>query len=96
MLPWSYKQVRTHFHGLVFKGLLTAKREKNNGPWLYELPETFVPGDSPFSKLPKPGEVRRLPDEARTGTSAPTVELPRLPTVCPPLRVIRADEQQET
>lgn len=50
--PWSAKQVRTHFETLQRRGLVTASREHNNGPWRYELPEALTESGSPFAGLP--------------------------------------------
>lgn len=50
--PWSTKQVRTHFESLQNRNLVTASRERNNGAWLYELPEALVTSGSPFAELP--------------------------------------------
>jgi hypothetical protein len=50
--PWSVKQVRTNFDTLQRRGLVTAVREHNNGPWQYELPEALTTNGSPFGGLP--------------------------------------------
>ena len=49
---WSVKQVRTHFDRLLQRGLVTAERERANGPLLYRTPEELENAGSPFSRLP--------------------------------------------
>jgi hypothetical protein len=49
---WSLKQVRTHFDRLHQRGLVTAERERANGPLHYEIPEEFENMGSPYSQLP--------------------------------------------
>jgi len=55
---WSIKQVRTHFEGLQKAGLISAERERNNGPWLYALPEEITHHINPFQNLPTVAELR--------------------------------------
>jgi hypothetical protein len=49
---WSVKQVRTHFDRLHQRGLVTAERERANGPLHYEIPEELENVRSPYSQLP--------------------------------------------
>jgi hypothetical protein len=49
---WSYKQVRRHFDDLKRRGMITADREHDNGPWQYLLPEELSASTSPFQHLP--------------------------------------------
>ena len=52
LMPWSPKQVRTHFDYLMKRGLVTVRREQANGPILYEIPEELTNVQSPFTALP--------------------------------------------
>lgn len=52
LTPWSLKQVRTHFDRLHQRGLVTAERERANGPLRYKLPEELENVGSPYAKLP--------------------------------------------
>jgi hypothetical protein len=54
LLPWTEKQVRTHFHRLHADGVITASRAAANQPWRYRLPEAFARSRSPFRLLPRP------------------------------------------
>lgn len=49
---WSPKQVRTHFDRLQQRGLVTAERERANGPLRYQMPEELESVGSPYSQLP--------------------------------------------
>jgi hypothetical protein len=49
---WSLKQVRTHFDRLLQRGMVTADRERANGPLLYRMPEELENAASPYSQLP--------------------------------------------
>jgi hypothetical protein len=61
---WSVKQVRTHFDRLQQRGLVTATRERANGPLRYEMPEEFENVASPYSMLPTARSLAR--DHATT------------------------------
>jgi hypothetical protein len=52
LLPWSVKQVRTHFDRLHKAGLVSASRASRNGPWQYDLPESLSTSSSAFHRLP--------------------------------------------
>jgi hypothetical protein len=56
---WSPKQVRTHFDYLLKWGLVTARRERANGPIQYEIPEELADVRSPFSALPSVRSLTR-------------------------------------
>ena len=49
---WSVKQVRTHFDRLQKRELVTAERERANGPLHYQFPEELENVGSPYSQLP--------------------------------------------
>lgn len=49
---WSVKQVRTHFDRLQQRGLVTADRERANGPLRYQMPEELENVGSPYPQLP--------------------------------------------
>ena len=51
--PWSSKQVRTHFEQLCRAGMITAERERGNGPWRYRLPENLTVRSNVFGGLPR-------------------------------------------
>ena len=55
---WSIKQVRTHFERLQKAGLVVAERKRNNGPWLYALPEEITHLANPFQNIPTVAELR--------------------------------------
>ena len=54
---WSYKQVRRHFDELKRRGMITADREHDNGPWQYALPEELSTWTSGFRNLPPAEEL---------------------------------------
>jgi len=54
---WSYKQVRRHFDDLKRRGMITADRDHNNGPWQYTLPEEISAPTSAFQHLPPVEEL---------------------------------------
>lgn len=54
---WSYKQVRTHFEVLRRRDMITAERERANGPWRYLLPEELSTWTSAFRHLPPVEEL---------------------------------------
>jgi hypothetical protein len=54
---WSVKQVRTHFDRLQKRGLVTAERERANGPLRYQFPEELENVGSPYSQLPTVGTL---------------------------------------
>jgi hypothetical protein len=49
---WSSKQVRMHFEQLRRAGMITAERERGNGPWRYLLPEDLTARSNAFRGLP--------------------------------------------
>ena len=49
---WSVKQVRTHFDRLQQRGLVTAERDRANGPLYYQIPEELANVGSPYLQLP--------------------------------------------
>jgi hypothetical protein len=54
---WSYKQVRRHFDDLKRRGMITAARDHDNGPWQYTLPEELSASTSAFQHLPRVEEL---------------------------------------
>jgi hypothetical protein len=74
LLPWTAKQVRTHFGRLHSEGLITGTRAGDNQPWVYQLPEALETADSPFRSLPKPDEI-----EDRAAPAGPSVGANRNP-----------------
>ena len=54
---WSYKQVRRHLDDLKRRGMITANRDHNNGPWQYTLPEEISAPTSAFQHLPPVEEL---------------------------------------
>lgn len=79
LLPWTEKQVRTHFHRLYDQEkLITATPPSGRIPWVYRLPESLGNPNSSFGKLPAPAELERRIRENRVGGGEG-----REPVVCP-------------
>ncbi|MBC8356538.1 MAG: hypothetical protein H8E66_31545 [Planctomycetes bacterium] len=72
LIPWTEKQVRTHFHRLHTDGLIEARRASGNKAWQYVLPEAMSSGQSPFQALPSPNSFKQ-PQDANDNHRPPVV-----------------------
>ncbi len=95
LIPWSEKQVRDHFHRLYQAELITARRDADNGPWRYDIPETLTDASSAFRKLPPPEKLWAAPQPS-PAPSAPQPGLPGSPAVCPEGRADGTNDEPRT
>jgi hypothetical protein len=77
-MPWTEKQVRTHFGRLLTENVITGQRDGPGGAWQNRLPEAMVDKTTPFAGLPDPNAIEALLtsdadcQNTRAGTSQST------------------------
>ena len=74
---WSAKQIRVHFDRLCKAGMISAERERGNGPWRYALPEDLAE---------QSGTFRRSAYDSRPWRHAASPVIRVCPTCPPPAR----------